>query len=194
MLSGEGVNTTAPLSDPIGAPRWSIRSESALDLDQIHDLHRDAFGRPEEAELVDAIRSGPDFIPELSLVAVADDGSVLGHVLMSRIGFRPAGAESPRIDVLSLAPIAVLRPHAGRGIGSALVRRALAVADERDEPFSVVLGAPSFFARHGFRPAAELGVDGPYADAGDAFAVRPRAGTGDPGPGTLTYPPMFEAV
>lgn len=181
-----GTATAATLE----APTWSIRPERPIDLDHIHHLHREAFGRPDEAELVDAIRSGPDFVPELSLVAAAEDGSVLGHALLSRIGFEPMD-ETGRIDALAFAPLAVLPPYAGRGIGSALTSAALEVADSRDEPFVVVLGAPAFYGRFGFLPAADLGVDGPYADAGDAFQVRPRAGSLAAPPGVVLYPPMF---
>ena len=177
----------------IEAPSWSVRPELAIDLDQIHELHRVAFGRPAEAELVDAIRSGHDFVPGLSVVAVTDDGSVLGHVLVSRVAFEPDDGTG-RVDVLALAPLAVLPPHAGRGIGTALTLAALEAADARDEPFTAVLGPPSFYARFGFVPAADHGVDGPYAGAGEVFQVRPRPGRGDFPPGMLIYPAMFEGV
>ena len=178
-------------ADLVDAPSWSIRPELPVDLDQIHELHREAFRGPAEAELVDAIRAGADFLPELSLVAVAADGSVLGHVLVSRVGFEPDGA-GPRRDALALAPLAVLPPHAGRGIGSALTNEALAVADLRDEALIAVLGAPSFYERFGFEPAAYLAVRSPYDDAGDAYQVRPIGGR-PVEPGTVIYPPMFEA-
>lgn len=185
--------TMTTREDSVDAPAWSIRPEGAIDLDQIHDLHRTAFGRPAEAELVDAIRSGHDFIPELSLVAVSEDGSVLGHVLVSRIEFEPDEG-GPRAEVLALAPLAVLPPHAGRGIGSALTMKALEAADARDEPFMAVLGPPAFYRRFGFMPAAENGIDSRYADAGPAFQVRPRGGGAPLPPGVVVYPPMFEAV
>lgn len=54
------------------------------DHDAIREVNRPAFGRPNEARLVDAIRESPAFIPELSLVAVRD-GRVLGHALFSRV-------------------------------------------------------------------------------------------------------------
>lgn len=184
------MTTTSELTE---APSWSVRPELALDLDQIHELHRTAFGRPSEAELVDAIRSGPDFFPGLSLVAVTDDGSVLGHVLVSRVAFEPEDGTG-RVDVLALAPLAVLPAHAGRGIGTALMTAGLAAADARDEPFTAVLGLPSFYARFGFVPAAAHGIGGTYADAGGAFQVRPRAGAGAVPAGTLAYPAMFEGV
>jgi putative acetyltransferase len=184
--------TVMDTPDLVDASPWSIRPELPVDLDQIHELHREAFRGPTEAELVDAIRAGADFLPELSLVAVASDGSVLGHVLVSRVGFEPDPAGTPRRDALALAPLAVLPPHAGRGIGSALMREALAVSDRRDEDFIAVLGPPSFYERFGFGPAAELGVRSAYEDAGAAYQVRAIAGRAVD-PGSVVYPPMFEA-
>lgn len=175
--------------DLVEAPSWSIRPELPVDLDQIHELHRAAFRGPAEAELVDAIRAGPGFIPELSLVAVSADGSVLGHILISRVEFAPAGEEARR-DVLALAPLAVLPPHWDRGIGTELMRSALEIADQRDEPFVAVLGAPGFYARFGFTPAADEGIGSPYDAAGAAFQVRARPGASLE-PGTVVYPSMF---
>ena len=185
--------TTLNAPDLVEAPAWSIRPELPVDLDQIHELHRQAFRGSAEAELVDAIRAGADFLPDLSLVAVSPDGSVLGHILVSRIGFVPDPAGSTRRDALALAPLAVLPPHAGRGIGSALTREALAIADQRDESLIAVLGAPAFYARFGFSPAAGNEIHSPYDDAGEAFQVRALGGRPIE-PGTLAYPPMFEAV
>ena len=178
--------------DLVDAPSWSIRPELPVDLDQIHELHREAFRGPIEAELVDAVRAGADFIPELSLVAVAGDGSVLGHVMVSRVGFEPDADDAPRADALAVAPLAVLPPHQGRGIGGALMGAALATVDAREEALLAVLGAPSFYERFGFGPAADLGVHSPFDEAGDAYQVRP---VGDRAiePGTVIYPAIFEA-
>jgi len=191
VLGTQRMTTTK--FDEVAAPAWSIRPEQPLDLDQIHDLHREAFGRLDEAELVDAIRSGPDFIPELSLVAAAADGSVLGHVLISRIGFEEEEF-AVRGDVLSLAPLAVLPPHGGRGIASALTAQALAEADKRDEPFVFVLGSPSFYARFGFTAASDFGIESPYTTSGRAFQVRQRPNGPAPVAGTVFYPRMFEQL
>lgn len=179
--------------DLVEAPSWSIRPELPVDIDQIHEVHRAAFRGAAEAELVDAIRAGAGFIPELSLVAVAPDGSVLGHILVSRVEFDPAGEAAARRDVLALAPLAVLPPHWGRGIATALMRAALDIADSRDEPFVAVLGAPSFYARFGFGPASDLEITSPYDAANSAYQVRPLGDTALE-PGTVVYPPMFGEV
>lgn len=183
--------TTMPTATDLSAPPWAIRPEEPIDLDQIHDLHRSSFPGPAEAELVDAVRATASFLPELSLVAVTADGTVLGHVMVSRIDFQPADEAAPRADALALAPIAVLAPHRGRGIGSALVDEALRRADARDEPFIAVLGAPSFYGRFGFVPASAFGITGPYDAAGEAFAIRPRASGAEPPAGAVSYPAPF---
>ena len=183
----------ALVPDLVDAPAWEIRPELPIDLDQIHELHRQAFGRPEEAELVDAIRAGTDFIPELSLVAVASDGSVLGHVLVSRVPFSPEAAGSSRVDALVLAPLAVLPPHAGRGIGSSLTEAVLAAVDERGESVIAVLGGTTFYERFGFAPAADVDVHSRYDGAGPAFQVRPVGGRPIE-PGTVIYPGIFEGL
>lgn len=185
--------TTTSSPDLVDAPAWSIRPELPVDLDLIHDLHRAAFPGPAEAELVDAIRSSANFVPELSLVAVADDGSILGHVLLSTIAFQPDADAEQRSEVLALAPIAVLPAHQGRGIGSALMREALAMADEREEPFVVVVGAQTFYEAFGFGPASAHEIRGPYDGAGPSFQVRARPGT-DLEPGAVSYPAAFSEV
>lgn len=174
-------------------PGWTIRPEQPIDIDQIHELHREAFAGPAEAALVDTIRAGATFLPELSLVAVTGDGSVLGHVLVSRIELETRGESARRVPVLALAPIGVLPPHQGRGIGSALMREAMDRADTLEEPCTVVLGSPPFYDRFGFEPAFQLGLTGPYDAAGDAFRVRPRPGA-DITPGRIVYPPAFSEI
>jgi putative acetyltransferase len=176
----------------ISAPTWAIRPELPIDLDLVHELHRTAFPGPAEADLVDAIRSSSLYVPEGSLVAVTEDGSVLGHVLLSIVALEPENA--PPTEVLALAPLAVLPPHQGRGIGSALTRAAVAAADARSEPMTVVVGAPHFYGRFGFVPARLHAIGGPYEEAGDAFQIRPRAGLVEVPSGKVVYPPAFSST
>lgn len=177
----------------VAAPTWEIRPERAADIDLIHDLHRAAFPGRAEADLVDAIRSGPHFVPELSLVAATPDGSVLGHALFSRVEHVSDASDAPT-PALALAPLAVLPPHQGAGIGTALVGAGLAAADARDEPLVAVVGPPAFYGRFGFVPAATFGITSAYDEAGEAFQVRPRRGTDGLPPGRLVYPAAFSGV
>lgn len=190
MLTSALMTMTA--DDRVSAAMWAIRPELPIDLDQVHELHRAAFPGPLEADLVDAIRTSALYVPEGSLVAVTEDGSILGHVLLSRATLQHDGA--PATDVLALAPLAVLPPHQGRGIGSALARAAVTAADARVEPMTVVLGAPHFYGRFGFVPARLHDVEGPWPEAGDAFQVRPRSDLDAVPSGTVVYPPAFDSI
>ena len=59
------------------------------------------------------------------------------------------------------------RPHV------CLMDTLLAAADAADVPLIVLLGAPQYYGRFGFRPAEDLGVIPPEPEWGDAFQVRP---------------------
>ncbi|MHB9112143.1 MAG: GNAT family N-acetyltransferase [Thermoleophilia bacterium] len=59
-----------------------IRKEHPEDISQIHDVNKQAFGQPTEADIVDRLRqSCPD---SLSLVA-EDGGAVVGHILFTLV-------------------------------------------------------------------------------------------------------------
>ena len=111
-----------------------------------------AFGRPDEAQIVVAVRDEPG---SFALVAVEGD-RVVGHVQMSRawIGGRP---------ILALGPIGVLPDRQRAGIGSALVRAALDEARRRAESAVVLLGSQDYYPRFGFLPAARWGLRNPFA-------------------------------
>jgi putative acetyltransferase len=176
---------------PDVAPAWTIRPELPVDLDQVHELHRIAHGSLTEADRIDAIRSSADFDPLLTLAAVTSDGTVLGHVAVHRALLHPPdGAEAwPALVVASLA---VLPPHQGRGIATALLTEVLAEADARGERLIAVHGPPALFEPFGFRAIAGLDVHGPWKDADRAFLVRTPAGTTVPA-GTLELPAVAAA-
>jgi len=66
-------------------------------------VNRLAFGRENEARWVETLRRSPDFIPELSWVAIKD-GRVIGHILFNSIIIRTKDSSLP---ALALAPMAV---------------------------------------------------------------------------------------
>jgi putative acetyltransferase len=163
-----------------------FRPETAADGPAIHDVHARAFGRENEARLVDALRASSEFVPELSLVAV-DAPRIVGHILFSGIRIRTA---ERMIPALALAPVAVLPEHQNQGIGSALIRRGLAESTRLGHRIVVVVGHPSYYPRFGFSPARVRGLQAPFPDA--AFLVQeltPGALTGVCG--TVEYPLAF---
>lgn len=159
----------------------SIRPESESDRDAVARVHRHAFGRDDEAELVERLRAGGDYLSELSLVA-EHDGTVVGHVALSRA----------RLDgraVLALGPIGVLPGRQRHGVGSALMRSAVARARESGEQLVVLLGHPEYYPRFGFVPAADLGIRGDFA--GPPFMALELVPGGAGGGGRFEYAPAF---
>jgi putative acetyltransferase len=144
----------------------------------------EADGAPGEATLVGWLREDPGWVPELSLVAEDGDGSVVGHVVCTRGSVGEARA-------LGLGPLSVA-PHRQRaGVGSALVHAVLGAADALGEPVVVLLGDPAYYARFGFRPAADLGIEAPDPSWGALFQARPLAAWDPSLTGRFTYAAPF---
>ncbi|GAA2679455.1 N-acetyltransferase [Streptomyces aculeolatus] len=134
---------------------WITRAETRADIPVIREITLAAFGREHEADIVDKLRADETaWIEGLSLVvaeSAADGAAVLGHVLLTRggIGDTPA---------LCLGPVSV-RPELQRGgVGSAVVRAALAAAAARGERYVVLVGHPEYYPRFGFTRASAYGI------------------------------------
>ena len=121
-----------------------FRDEQPHDREQVRMVNESAFGRRDEADLVDRLREEGAVL--LSLLA-EDDHHIIGHVLFSSMSVETA--QGP-VAAVSLAPIAVLPDHQGRKVGSRLVRHGLAVLRDRGERIVIVLGHKEYFPRFGF--------------------------------------------
>ena len=165
-----------------------VRKEQKEDLEAIHEVNRKAFGQEKEAVLVRNIRKSSGFIPELSLVAERDF-QVVGHILFSRMHIETSHGE---VEVLSLAPLAILPEYQNRGIGSQLVRTGLKRCRELGHKIVIVVGHPSYYPRFGFVPAGQKGLDAPIPIPDEAFMVCelvPDALAGKEG--KVKFPPEF---
>jgi len=162
-----------------------LRPEAQSDHDAIRRVHELAFAPSGvEAQLVDALREAGDLVPELCLVA-ADDGGVAGHIAFSR-----ARVESGH-EVLALAPMGVLPERQRDGVGSALVREALARAAGTGFPLVVVLGHPEYYPRFGFEPGADHGIVDPYGVPPEAWMVHLLPGYTPEARGKVIYAEPF---
>ena len=144
----------------------TIRAERPEDRADIRRVNEAAFGRQEEAQIVDMLRDSCSDL--LSLVAIAEE-RIVGHIL-----FSPVTIEGVELhpEGMGLAPMAVLPAYQGRGVGSRLVRAGLERLQEASIPFVVVLGHPNYYPRFGFLPAFRYGVHCQWAGVPDpAFMI-----------------------
>lgn len=132
-----------------------VRAQRDGDADAVRGVTARAFATQASVpDLVDALAAGP---ARLSLVAEAD-GAVVGHTMLSR-GWIDAAERL--VEALVLSPLSVDPPVQRQGIGSALVRAALAGAAELGAPAVLLEGSPDYYPRFGFEPAAAKGFTRP---------------------------------
>jgi putative acetyltransferase len=165
----------------------NIRPETEFDRDPIFRVNHLAFGRDDEARLVDALRGG-GFV-RLSLVADTA-GQIVGHILFSELTIE---GRDGIVSALALAPLAVVPEFQRRGIGSELVRGGLDLCREQNHRIVMVVGDPRFYSRFGFSSPPPRRLCSPYA--GDSFMVLElEQGALRSVTGAVHYPPPFADV
>lgn len=163
-----------------------IRPESEADRAAVAEVTAAAFGKQDEVRLVEAIRACEEFVPELTLVA-EEDGRIVGHIMFSY-----SALEGSDTRLLQLSPLSVAHDRQRSGIGSALTRESLRLADERGEPLVLVLGHPTYYPRFGFRRASTLGLLAPKPEwSGDAFMAVPLTAYDPALRGRVRFAPPF---
>lgn len=163
---------------------WTTRPETADDIDAIREVNLGAFPTPLEADLVEALRTDPAWIPGLSLVADAPDGTLAAFALLTRC----------RIDdspALVLGPCAVLPAYQRTGAGSAVIRAALEAARVRGENVVTCLGHPDYYPRFGFVPASGYGIRPAFEVPDEAMMVLALDSTAPVPSGVIRYPAPF---
>jgi putative acetyltransferase len=168
-----------------------VRPETPADEAAIREINMQAFGRPEEARLVDALRASEAFIPALSLVAECE-GHLVGHILFSR---GTVEGEGEPVELLALGPLAV-RPECQRqGVGGQLVRAGLERAAALGYRAVFLIGHPTYYPRFGFVPGSRLSLKSTYDVPDDVFMALPLRPDGLDGVhGTVVYAPAFAEV
>lgn len=165
-----------------------IRQEEPKDYGAVYNVVKAAFESADhadgnEADLVNALRKGKSFIPELSLVA-EEEGDITGHILFTK-------ARVGKETVLALAPLSVAPAWQRQGIGTALVREGHKRAKALGYDCIVVLGSETYYPRFGYVPAATFGIHPPFDVPSKNFMVCP-IGNAAPAPrGIMTYAKEF---
>lgn len=134
-----------------------IRNEMPDDIDAREDLLDRVWGPSRFHKTAERLREGRCPAAGLSFVAERD-GKIVGTVRLWNVG---AGPDRP---ALLLGPLAVQEAERCRGIGGALMRRALAAARPRKHRAVLLVGDADYYKRFGFSAAktGALRLPGPY--------------------------------
>ena len=165
-----------------------VRKETAKDHDMIYWVVKNAFASAAHADgnehdLVNALRKGEAYIPQLSLVAEMDNG-IVGHIMFTK-------ADVGDAPVLALAPLSVLPEYQGQGVGTALIQEGHRIAKELGYGYSIVLGSETYYPRMGYLPADTLGIRAPFDVPRDNFMVCKLLETAPAIHGTVRYAKEF---
>jgi predicted N-acetyltransferase YhbS len=125
----------------------TILPETADDAQAIERLHERTFGPGRYAKTAYRIREGAGHRPELSFTAR------IGTLLVGSVRLTPIRIGSAQ--ALLLGPLTVEPPFRERGIGQALIERALAEAKRKGHRLVVLVGDEPYYGKCGFKPIAK---------------------------------------
>lgn len=168
-----------------------IRPATDSDTAAVLRVVEAAFG-PDEGPTVARLVTALDDADCTRASIVAEvEGEVVGHVQLSRSW---VDARKELVDVLVLSPLSVAPSHHGQGIGTELLAAAVVEAERLGAPAVFLEGAPDFYGRRGWSPAAEHGFTPPSTRIpAPAFQVVLLAGHEEWMTGALVYCEPFWA-
>jgi putative acetyltransferase len=160
-----------------------IRPEQPNDVTAISHVIRAAFATEQETRLVERLRRHKRL--GVSLIAEVD-GVIAGHIAFSAVTIEGSITNSAGVG---LAPLSA-RPEWQRcGLGAQLVREGLYACERKGVGFVVVLGAPEYYQRFGFRNASLFRLANEYGAAEAFMALELKIGSITPG--LVRYAPEF---
>ncbi len=153
------------------APAFSIVCETAHDEIEREALLDRVMGPKRRLKSSEALRR--DRVPAegLAFVARDADGFMIGSVRLWDVRLGEGGPAA-----LLLGPLAVETALAGRGVGAALMRHALAEARRLEHAAVLLVGDAAYYERFGFSASltGALAMPGPYeAERFQALEFRP---------------------
>lgn len=143
-----------------------IRQENKEDYEEVYNVVKTAFETAEhsdgnEQDLVVALRTSNNFIPQLSLVAI-QDSKIVGYILFTKI-------KIGKYEELALAPLGILPEYQKQGIGKQLIEKGHEIAKKLGYHYSVVLGSETYYPKSGYVPAINYGIKAPFEVPNENF-------------------------
>lgn len=169
-----------------------IRKENKYDALEIYEVNAQAFKQDNEARLVDLLRQGKTFIPELSLVATIDN-EIIGYILFTKIKIDTQNHKE--VESIALAPLAVIPSLQNKGIGGQLIKAGLDQAKALHFNSVIVLGHKQYYTKFGFEPTSKWNIKSPFDVPEEAFmGIELIPGGLQNISGVVKYPKEFNTV
>lgn len=149
--------------DRLRAMPVTIRAATASDHGSTELLTRQAFWNhfqpgSDEHYLLRLIRNHVDYIPELDLVAEAEDGKLIGSIVYTHSTI--TRADGSQVDkVITFGPVSVLPEYQRQGVGAELICRSLQLAKALGYALVVIFGHPRIYGNLGFRCAERFDIE-----------------------------------
>lgn len=139
---------------------FKIRQVRTTDLQEVYNLIKTAFSTAEhcdgdEQDFTVRLRNGEDYIPRLELVAEAD-GKLIGHIMLTHTYV--ALPDGSRYQTLMVAPLSVAIEARSLGVGSALMKEGLRIAEEMGFETAFLCGDPNYYQRLGYKYTHLFGI------------------------------------
>jgi predicted N-acetyltransferase YhbS len=133
----------------------TILPETPEDASAIERLHERTFGPGRFARTAYRLRERRGHKLDLSFTAR------IGTLLVGSVQLTPIHIGG--VKALLLGPLTVEPPFRARGVGSALIARALAEAKANGHRLVILVGDEPYYGKHGFKkiPKGQVGMPGP---------------------------------
>lgn len=137
-----------------------LRPEKPSEYYETEKLVKEAFWNQYvpgcmEHYLLHTMRSCPEFIPELDIVAVYDE-KIVGNIVCVKSYIEADDGE--KYEVLTLGPIAVLPEYQGKGVGAKMIEYVKKTAKEMGFRAIILCGDPDYYTRNGFVSAESFKI------------------------------------
>ena len=138
----------------------NIRNETPADYAEVEAMNREAFYNLyfpgcDEHYLVRIMRGHPDYLPEMSFVAV-HQGRIIGSIHYTRSYV--VDESGKKMDTLTFGPLAVLPGYQRQGVGKALINHTKALAIQQGVPAILIYGDPHNYVVNGFKNGRDYNV------------------------------------
>ena len=138
----------------------TIRPEIECEYFENENVTREAFWNLfipgcVEHVLVHKLREHPDYLPDLSFVAV-DQHKIIGNIFYAKSSV--IDEQNNQLDTITFGPVSVLPQYQRKGVGSALIKQTIEIAKNKNVPGIIIYGHPANYCKHGFKSSRDYHI------------------------------------